>query len=152
MREAGLDPARLELEVTESLFVEDDADTAAFMDELAGHGIGFALDDFGTGNSSLHYINRYPFRSIKVDRSFVSGPRIDRRSDAIVRAVAEMGTVLGMDIVAEGLETAEQVDAVRDAGCTLGQGYHFSRAVPDHLAARLIDEERRALGADRLTG
>ena len=152
LREAGLDPARLELEVTESLFVEDDADTAAFMDELAGHGIGFALDDFGTGNSSLHYINRYPFRSIKVDRSFVSGPRIDRRSDAIVRAVAEMGTVLGMDIVAEGLETAEQVDAVRDAGCTLGQGYHFSRAVPDHLAARLIDEERRALGADRLTG
>ena len=140
--EAGLDPSRLELEVTENLFLEDHQGTARFMEELSGEGVRFALDDFGTGYSSLHYINKYPFRTIKVDRSFVSGPSTGRKSDAIIRAVAEMGSTLGLDIVAEGLETAEQVQSVRHAGCTLGQGYFFSRAVPDHLAARLLAEER----------
>jgi predicted signal transduction protein with EAL and GGDEF domain len=142
LRDAGLPARRLELEVTESLFVEDNAVTALFMDTLASEGVRFALDDFGTGYSSLHYINKYPFRTIKVDRSFVSGPNTGRKSDAIIRAVAEMGTTLGMEIVAEGLETAAQVETVRQAGCTLGQGYHFSRAVPAHLALRLLEDER----------
>jgi predicted signal transduction protein with EAL and GGDEF domain len=142
LREAQLDPARLELEVTESLFVEDKYETTVFMEQLAAEGVTFALDDFGTGYSSLHYINKYPFSTIKVDRSFVSGPTTGLRSEAIIRAVAEMGNTLGMEIVAEGLETPEQVEAVRRAGCTLGQGYHFSRAVPEHLALRLLDEER----------
>ncbi len=102
----------------------------------------FALDDFGTGYSSLGYINKFPFKKIKVDRSFVSGPNVGKKSDAIIRAVAEMGSTLDMDIVAEGLETIEQVQAVRDAGCTLGQGYYFSRAVPDYLAAMLLAQER----------
>jgi diguanylate cyclase (GGDEF)-like protein len=140
--EAGLDPRRLELEVTESLFIEDSEHTARFMDELAAHGIRFALDDFGTGYSSLGYINQFPFKKIKVDRSFVSGPNIGKKSDAIIRAVAEMGSTLEMEIVAEGLETIEQVQAVRAAGCTLGQGYYFSRAVPDFLAAMLLAQER----------
>ncbi len=142
LREAGLDPRRLELEVTESLFVEDNHSTAAFIDELSEIGVRFALDDFGTGYSSLGYINKYPFSKIKVDRSFVSGAQVGRKSDAIIRAVAEMGTTLGMDIVAEGLETIEQVQAVKDAGCNLGQGYYFSRAVPDYLAAMLLAQER----------
>ncbi|APE28361.1 putative bifunctional diguanylate cyclase/phosphodiesterase [Aurantiacibacter gangjinensis] len=146
LRNAGLDPKRLELEVTESLFIEDDASTAAFMADLAREGVKFALDDFGTGYSSLHYINRYPFRTIKVDRSFVSGPHTGRRSDAIIRAVAEMGNTLEMEIVAEGLETIDQVQAVRTAGCTLGQGYYFSRAVPDYLAAMLLTQEAKRLG------
>ena len=141
LRDAKLDPSRLELEVTESLFVEDDANTTAFMAELAKEGVRFALDDFGTGYSSLHYINRYPFRTIKVDRSFVSGPHTGRRSDAIIRAVAEMGNTLDMEIVAEGLETIDQVQAVRNAGCTLGQGYYFSRAVPEYLAAMLLTQD-----------
>ena len=102
----------------------------------------FALDDFGTGYSSLGYINKFPFSKIKVDRSFVSGPNVGKKSDAIIRAVAEMGATLDMDIVAEGLETIEQVTAVRAAGCTLGQGYYFSRAVPDYLAAMLLSQER----------
>ncbi len=149
LKEAKLDPSRLELEVTENLFIEGTSDTARFMDELAGEGVRFALDDFGTGYSSLHYINRYPFRTIKVDRSFVSGPNNGRRSDAIIRAVAEMGATLGLEIVAEGLETAEQVANVRRAGCTLGQGYFFSRAVPDHLAAKLLVEEEAGDSAKR---
>ena len=142
LREAGLPPDRLELEVTESLFIEESEHTARFMDELAAQGVRFALDDFGTGYSSLAYINQFPFKKIKVDRSFVSGPNVGRKSDAIIRAVAEMGATLEMEIVAEGLETIEQVEAVRNAGCTLGQGYYFSRAVPDFLAAMLLAQER----------
>jgi diguanylate cyclase (GGDEF)-like protein len=142
LKEAKLEPSRLELEVTESLFLDDNQNTARFIDELAAAGVRFALDDFGTGFSSLGYINKYPFKKIKVDRSFVSGPNVGRKSDAIIRAVAEMGSRLEMDIVAEGLETIEQVHAVREAGCTLGQGFYFSRAVPDYLAATLLSQER----------
>jgi diguanylate cyclase (GGDEF)-like protein len=142
LREARLDPSRLELEVTESLFVDDNHATSAFIEDLSERGVKFALDDFGTGYSSLGYINRYPFSKIKVDRSFVSGKDVGKKSEAIIRAVAEMGAQLGMDIVAEGLEEVEQVQKVRKAGCNLGQGYYFSRAVPDYLAAMLLAQER----------
>jgi len=142
LREARLDPRRLELEITESLLLDDNANTVRFIEDLSDEGVRFALDDFGTGYSSLHYINKFPFKKIKVDRSFVSGPNAGRKSDAIIRAVAEMGSTLDMEIVAEGLETIEQVQAVRSAGCTLGQGYYFSRAVPDYLAAMLLAQEQ----------
>ena len=142
LREAGLDPSRLELEVTEGLFLDDDQSTANFINELSAAGVNFALDDFGTGYSSLGSINKFPFSKIKVDRSFVSGPNVGRKSEAIIRAVAEMGARLDMEIVAEGIETVEQVQAVRATGCTLGQGYYFSRAVPDYLAAMLLAQER----------
>ena len=150
LREAKLDPARLELEVTESLFLDENEQTKRFIEDLYAHGIRFALDDFGTGYSSLGYINKFPFKKIKVDRSFVSGAQVGKKSDAIIRAVAEMGATLEMDIVAEGLETIEQVRAVRNAGCTLGQGYYFSRAVPDYLAAMLLAQEREDGGPHRL--
>lgn len=153
LREAKLDPERLELEVTESLFVDDNHATADFIEELASRGVRFALDDFGTGYSSLGYINKFPFSKIKVDRSFVSGPDVGKKTDAIIRAVAELGSRLGMDIVAEGLETIEQVRSVREAGCSLGQGYYFSRAVPDYLAAMLLAQERdEGVPTERKTG
>lgn len=142
LREAKLDPRRLELEVTESLFLDENENTNRFIEELSAHGVRFALDDFGTGYSSLGYINKYPFKKIKIDRSFVSGANVGKKSDAIIRAVAEMANTLEMDIVAEGLEELEQVRAVRAAGCTLGQGYYFSRAVPDYRAAMLLAQER----------
>jgi EAL domain-containing protein (putative c-di-GMP-specific phosphodiesterase class I) len=151
IREAGLPPSRLELEVTESVFLEADDTTEAFMAQLAEAGVRFALDDFGTGYSSLGYLHKYPFGKIKVDRSFVSGINVGKKSDAIIRAVAEMAATLEMEIVAEGLETVEQVRAVRAAGCTLGQGYYFSRAVPDYLAAMLLAQEGDS-AEDRLTG
>ncbi|MFN6936430.1 MAG: putative bifunctional diguanylate cyclase/phosphodiesterase, partial [Tsuneonella sp.] len=149
LREAGLAPSRLELEVTESLFLEDNQSTAHFIQELSAAGAHFALDDFGTGYSSLGYIDRFPFRKIKVDRSFVSGPKVGRKSEAIIRAVAELGSQLGMEIVAEGLETVEQVATVRAAGCTMGQGYYFSRAVPEYIAAMLLAQERQPISASR---
>lgn len=142
LREAGLDPSRLELEVTESLFLDDHGATEHFIEELSAIGVRFALDDFGTGYSSLGYIQKYPFSKIKVDRSFVSGPNVGKKTDAIIHAVAELGSKLEMDIVAEGLETIDQVRTVREAGCTLGQGYYFSRAVPDYLAAMLLSQEQ----------
>ncbi|WP_459789114.1 putative bifunctional diguanylate cyclase/phosphodiesterase [Alteriqipengyuania sp. 357] len=146
LQEARLDPSRLELEVTETLFVEDNDQTASFIEELSAKGVRFALDDFGTGYSSLAYIHKYPFSKIKVDRCFVSGEDAGPRAHAIIRAVAALGHQLDMEIVAEGLEEQEQVDTVREAGCTLGQGYFFSRAVPDYLAAMLLAQDREGDG------
>ena len=146
LREARLAPSRLELEITETVLLDHTAATEAFINELSEAGVRFALDDFGTGYSSLGYLNKYPFSKIKVDRSFVSGINVGKKSDAIIRAVSGMGGALGMEIVAEGLETIQQVEGVRAAGCTLGQGYYFSRPVPDYLAAMLLaqEQERRA--------
>ena len=152
LKEARLNPSRLELEVTESLFLDESEQTALFIAELSAQGVRFALDDFGTGYSSLGYINKYPFNKIKVDRSFVSGIHAGRKSDAIIRAVAEMAASLGMEIVAEGLEEFAQVEAVRNAGCTLGQGYYFSRAVPDYLASMLISQWQDNQGPHSMTG
>ncbi len=143
-RAAGLPAHRLELEMTERVLLENSATTESFMDELTQAGVRFALDDFGTGYSSLAYLARYPFSKIKVDRSFVSGADTDGRHTAIIHAVASMGSALGMEIVAEGLETASQVQTVREAGCTLGQGWHFSRAVCAGDAAALIAANRAA--------
>jgi diguanylate cyclase (GGDEF)-like protein len=141
LREARLDPRRLELEITETVLLEPSANTEAFMAELANVGVRFALDDFGTGYSSLSYLNNYPFSKIKVDRCFVSGASTGLKSTAIIRAVSGMAATLGMEVVAEGLETREQVEAVRLAGCTLGQGFYFSRAVPEAMARLLLAQE-----------
>ncbi len=152
LRDAKLPPHRLELEITETVLLDHSTQTEEFMAELSAAGVRFALDDFGTGYSSLGYLNRYPFGKIKVDRSFVSGDNVGKKSDAIIRAVSEMGSTLGMEIVAEGIETIEQVAAVRAAGCTLGQGYYFSRAVPDYLAGMLLAQEYEKLNPERKAG
>ncbi|HVR92111.1 MAG TPA: EAL domain-containing protein [Novosphingobium sp.] len=152
LREARLPPHRLELEVTETVLLDHNQQTADFMAELSAAGVKFALDDFGTGYSSLGYLNQYPFGKIKVDRSFVSGVNAGKKSEAIIRAVSGMAATLGMEIVAEGLETIDQVNAVRAAGCTLGQGYYFSRAVPDYLAMMLLAQERDRLNPKRAVG
>lgn len=149
LREAKLPPHRLELEITETVLLDHSQHTEDFMSELSAAGVRFALDDFGTGYSSLGYLNKYPFSKIKVDRSFVSGVNAGKKSEAIIRAVSEMASTLDMQIVAEGLETIEQVNAVRQAGCTLGQGYYFSRAVPDYLAGMLLAQEQERLNPKR---
>ena len=143
LREAKLAPHRLELEITETVLLDHSPATAAFIAELSAAGVRFALDDFGTGYSSLAYLAKYPFGKIKIDRSFVSNIATCQTDLAIVRAVSTMGHALGMTIVAEGLETLEQVKAARDAGCTQGQGWYFSRAVPDYMASMLLAQERR---------
>ena len=141
LRQAGLASNRLIIEVTESVFLEDSVHARHFMDDLARAQVHFALDDFGTGYSSLSYLHRYHFDKIKIDRSFVCGPEVGPHSDAIVRAVAGMGRKLGMEIVAEGIETAEQAESLRKAGCTLGQGFFYSRAVTAQGAQELLARE-----------
>ncbi len=124
---AGLSPARLELEITESLLLQDNDANLATLHQLRALGIRIALDDFGTGYSSLSYLRRFPFDKIKVDRSFVQGMADDPDALAIVQSVADLAPKLGMRTTAEGIETARELEHVRRAGCTEGQGYFFGR-------------------------
>ncbi|QQO14193.1 EAL domain-containing protein [Bradyrhizobium diazoefficiens] len=139
---SGLDPQRLEIEITESVLLQDRNGTLATLHQLRALGIRIAMDDFGTGYSSLTYLQCFPFDKIKIDRSFVSGVGNDAGSLSIVRAVAAMARGLGMTTTAEGVETNEQRDRITAEGCTEMQGYLFSRPLP---AAEI---ERRFLSAE----
>jgi diguanylate cyclase (GGDEF)-like protein/PAS domain S-box-containing protein len=135
----GLAPDRLELEVTESVLLQDDAATIAILHQLRALGIRVSMDDFGVGYSSLSYLRKFPFDKIKIDRSFIGTLGETAGSEAIVRTIASLGTNLGMTTTAEGIETAEQLELVRRAGCTEGQGYHFSRPCAAADVFRIID-------------
>jgi EAL domain-containing protein (putative c-di-GMP-specific phosphodiesterase class I) len=126
---SGLAASRLELEITEAVLIRDDAALDA-LHQLRKLGVRIALDDFGTGYSSLSYLQRFPFDKIKIDRSFVA--EITTRSDsaAIVCAVAGLAKSLDVTVTAEGVETAEQFDLLRAAGCHQAQGYLFGRPSP----------------------
>jgi EAL domain-containing protein (putative c-di-GMP-specific phosphodiesterase class I) len=127
---AGLDPARLELEITEAVLLHDEAWVHSVLNRLAALGVRIAMDDFGTGYSSLSYLRSFPFDKIKIDRSFVAD--LGGTSDAlsIVQATIQLSQKLGMEITAEGVETAEQLRILAAEGCSQVQGYHISRPVP----------------------
>jgi diguanylate cyclase (GGDEF)-like protein len=127
---SGLPAALLELEITESLLIGDDQAVLATLHELRSMGARISMDDFGTGYSSLSYLRRFPFDKIKIDQSFVSGLGVDADCAAIVRAVIGLGRSLGITVNAEGVETAEQMAALRAEGCGELQGYLFSRPRP----------------------
>jgi diguanylate cyclase (GGDEF)-like protein/PAS domain S-box-containing protein len=140
LRESGLNPDRLWLEITESVLMED-ADTAvAALERLRALGAHLSVDDFGTGYSSLAYLRRFPVDSLKVDRSFVAGLGQDPEDSAIVEAVVSMAHSLHLSVVAEGVETLEQLTRLRELGCELAQGFYFAAPVPssalDPLGAR----------------
>jgi diguanylate cyclase (GGDEF)-like protein len=127
LKESGLDPCRLELEVTESLWIQN---TDAVLDQLAQlrrMGISIALDDFGTGYSSLTYLWKFPFDKVKIDRSFVMGMEIEPKAAAIVNTIVALGKTLNLTITAEGVETKAQAQALCEAGCDQAQGYLFGR-------------------------
>ena len=127
---SGIDPSTLHLELTETtLFDEADA-TAACLDGLRATGVKLVLDDFGTGFSSLGYLKRLPLSGIKLDRTFIVNLSEGGSEAAIVRAVTEMASALGLDVCAEGVETVQQLAAVRDLGCSHAQGYHFGHPAP----------------------
>ncbi len=128
---SGFDPSRLDVELTETLFLQDQQIVTTALAEVREMGIGLALDDFGTGYSSLSYIKRFPITKVKVDRAFVRDLPADRESVAIVQAVTAMARSLGLKVVAEGVETQEQLDVLRDLGCDEGQGYLIGRPVTD---------------------
>ncbi|WP_176559771.1 putative bifunctional diguanylate cyclase/phosphodiesterase [Teichococcus rhizosphaerae] len=134
----ALRPGRLELEITESTLLQDDPANIATLDALRALGVRIALDDFGTGFSSLGYLLRIRFDKIKIDRSFIAGLPGRVESKAIVSAVVGMGHSLGLSVTAEGVETAEQLEALRQLGCTDAQGYLFSPPVPAAEVAALL--------------
>jgi EAL domain-containing protein (putative c-di-GMP-specific phosphodiesterase class I) len=139
LEDSGLAPECLELEVTESVILEDSSAAIVLMHALNERGIGLALDDFGTGFSSLSYLRDLPAQKVKLDRSFINKTLTDRRTAAIVQGVITMAHHMDMVVVAEGIETeAEQNDLVR-RNCDLLQGYRFSRPVPLEVLAELPD-------------
>jgi EAL domain-containing protein (putative c-di-GMP-specific phosphodiesterase class I) len=140
----GLAPHRLELEVTESALLQDDAATIAILHQFRTLGIRVSMDDFGVGYSSLSYLRKFPFDKIKIDRSFVGTLGETVGSEAIVRTVANLGINLGMTTTAEGIETSEQLEVIRRAGCTEGQGYYFSRPCAAADVFRIIERFDRA--------
>jgi diguanylate cyclase (GGDEF)-like protein len=128
--ETGLSPRRLEIEITESAIVRDLETARDVLSALRAAGVRIALDDFGTGYSSLYHLRNFKLDKIKIDRSFVHAMGMEAESAAIVRALAGLGNGLGLTITAEGIEGAEECEALRLEGCQQGQGFLFSRAVP----------------------
>ncbi len=131
-REAGLDPTRLRIEVTEGTLLRDPDAVARILERLRAAGIDAALDDFGTGYSSLGYVHRFPLKMIKIDRSFIDplGGDDAQRSSVIIGAILALSRSLGVDVLAEGIETEAQSAHLRGMGCIYGQGYHFGRPQP----------------------
>lgn len=130
LEEAGLDPHCLELEITERSFAERPDEVAKVMKRLDGRGVRFSIDDFGTGYSSLQYLKRLPVSKIKVGQEFVRDMMGDASDASIVRAIISLGQELGHEVIAEGVETKEQLDFLQDRGCFLVQGYFFGRPQP----------------------
>lgn len=145
--ETGLPPQRLELEITETVILQEDQSNLSVLQDLRALGIGIALDDFGTGYSSLSHLRVFPFTKIKIDGSFVKD--LDKKPDclAIVRAVADLGTSLNVPTIAEGVETRAQLELVRAVGCKEAQGFLFSRPIPEREVAGAI--ARRELAAEQ---
>jgi diguanylate cyclase (GGDEF)-like protein len=136
----------LVLEITESMIVDDPARTLPIVERLAELGVGLSIDDFGTGYSSLEYLKVLPVREMKIDRSFVAGMSSDVRDAAIVRHSIDLGRSLGLRVVAEGVESAEDHAILAEMGCDHAQGYHYSRPVPAPVFEAWVveTEERRA--------
>ncbi len=126
----AVNPARLKLEITESMLLDNIADTIAKMNLLKASGVNFAMDDFGTGYSSLQYLKKLPLDQIKIDQSFVRDIAIDASDKAIVRTIIAMARSMNLAVIAEGVETEYQRQHLLDAGCTNFQGYLFSVAMP----------------------
>jgi diguanylate cyclase (GGDEF)-like protein/PAS domain S-box-containing protein len=138
LRRTGFDPTHLKLELTESLMMQDVDRTIHRLHDLKALSIELVVDDFGTGYSSLAYLRRFPISVLKVDKSFVHRLGMDPQDDAIARSIVTLAGDLGMQVVAEGIETPEQLEILRALQCDYGQGYHFSRPVPGHLAEAFV--------------
>lgn len=146
LHEAALDPARLELEVTESFVMHDAERINVAMQSLKALGVDISVDDFGTGYSSLSYLKRFPVDRLKVDKSFVRDIDSDPDDAAIVRAIITLGHALGLRVVAEGVETRAHLDYLRQHGCDEVQGYYFSRPVPAAQMEALLNDELKKDG------
>jgi EAL domain-containing protein (putative c-di-GMP-specific phosphodiesterase class I) len=130
LAESGLPARRLELEITESLLMEDKEKTALILGEFAKMGVSVAVDDFGTGYSNLIYLADLPFQKLKIDRSFVSRIETSGNTGAIISTIVGLSRALGVETIAEGVENEAQVVLLKAAGCNSAQGYLFGRPLP----------------------
>lgn len=147
LRTSGLSPERLELEVTESVWIQDKDSVLHQLRRLRKLGVSISLDDFGTGYSSLAYLWKFPFDTLKIDQSFVREMETDPKAAAIVHTIAALGKSLNLLITAEGVETSAQAAILREAGCDQGQGFLFSRPLPVDAANALANAESAATSA-----
>jgi EAL domain-containing protein (putative c-di-GMP-specific phosphodiesterase class I) len=138
LRETGLPPSRLRLEVTERALIEDMGAAHETLQRVRDLGVGVAIDDFGTGYSSLGYLRRLPVDALKIDRSFVAGLGEEAPDRAVVEAVTALAHALGKSVTAEGVETPVQLEHVRAAGCDRAQGYFIAEPLPPEAIASLL--------------
>jgi FOG: EAL domain len=149
LRETGLDPGSLKLEITESVMMEKGDYAMSVLEQLNQAGIELSLDDFGTGYSSLSYIHRFPVTALKIDQSFIKRIGSEQNGE-IVRAVVALARNLGMEVVAEGIETVMQFDQVKALGCEQGQGYYFSQPIGEESATELLQREQHGKFLDMI--
>ncbi|MGE5241817.1 MAG: EAL domain-containing protein [Bacteroidota bacterium] len=146
LKETGLNPRQLDLELTESLLMHNTDAILGAMEELHAHGVAFSMDDFGTGYSSLSYLKRFPIDTLKIDQSFVRDIPRDPDDAAIAQAIIAMAHNLDIRVIAEGVETAKQLAFLRSKRCDGMQGYYFSEPIPDEAMIRLLQKNRRLKG------
>jgi EAL domain-containing protein (putative c-di-GMP-specific phosphodiesterase class I) len=148
----GMKASSLKLEITESAFINDMAAARVTLDHAQAMGIEWSLDDFGTGYSSLSHLHGLQIDTVKIDRSFVSRIGVERHGAEMVRAIVALAHTLGMDVVAEGVETAEHATRLIELGCESAQGFHYSKAVDSTAAGLLISAQPwQAKGIEYLT-
>ena len=134
-----LKPGSLELEITESMVMGNVEQSIGKMNEFNKMGVELAIDDFGTGYSSLEYLKKFPISKLKIDQSFVRELGVDANDTAIVNSVIALSKSMGLEVIAEGIETIEQLDLLKEEGCDQGQGYLFSKPLPKAALPSLLD-------------
>lgn len=144
--DAGLDPARVELEITESVMLDDAAGALEVMMQLKALGVRISMDDFGTGYSSLSYLRTFPFDGLKIDRSFVNRMVESEDDKSIIRAIVGLGRALSLTVTAEGIETDEHLEVLKAVACDEGQGYYLSRPLQVDAFEALLDTHRKTQG------
>lgn len=147
LQETGADAGRIEIEITESVVMQDAEQTTMVLDRLRDMGLQLSIDDFGTGYSSLAYLKRFPIHKIKIDQSFIRGLAPGSGDAAIVEAVIQLGHSLGLMVIAEGVETQAELDYLKSCDCDEIQGYFYGRPQPEPVATAFIDKEAQRTAA-----
>jgi EAL domain-containing protein (putative c-di-GMP-specific phosphodiesterase class I) len=150
IRETGVEPTRLQLEMTEAVAATDPKLTVTVLSYLKHLGIGVILDDFGTGNSSLSALRLFPVEALKIDRSLISGMLVDRGTCDMVEMIILLAHKLKLQVIAEGIESVKHWDHLREVDCDFGQGYFFSQPVDAAAASKLLS--RRGLPHANVAG
>ncbi|WP_259740663.1 EAL domain-containing protein, partial [Pseudomonas poae] len=147
-KQTGLPPTQLELEITESVLMQNVDATVITLNRIKAMGVRLALDDFGTGYSSLSYLRRFPIDVLKIDQSFIHGLSVNNQDAQLISAIIGMGKSLDLNIIAEGVESLEQLKFLQAERCEEGQGFLFSKAVPSQDFALLLQAGQASLMPD----